>query len=608
MILAPEECGCPLIEEGVSIENSPICSGTLLFMVLLEGYIRGRCKIATPCANVRSAEQLDARYDFIVVGSGPAGAIVAGRLSEDKNFNVLLLEAGGQEPTGARIPSFYRAFWSNKEVDWDYRTEPDNYCLDQGDKGCPWPRGKVLGGSSLLNGMMYHRGHAADYDDWVKLGAEGWSWEENLPYFDMTEGNKEIGTIVSQKHHSSSGPLPVQRFRYQGPAVYKLLDALNETGFSIIADMNDPETPDGFTIAQAFNDNGQRYTTARAYLKPKSERPNLTVKLGAHVTRVIVTDDTATGVEFIDSDGNSNIVYASREVILSAGALNTPHILLHSGIGPRETLEKYNIPVKADLPVGLNLQNHVGVTVSFILPKLNDTRVLDWSTLATYLLNQEGPMASTSITQVTGLLYSSLADKRKKQPDLQFFFNGMYAECSKTGFVGETIDSDCQERGTNITANAVALLPKSKGYLTLQSSDPLVSPLFYPNFFSHPDDMIVAKDGLRYLKKISESKILESEYGIELDPEATDECSETSEDWSDDWMECMIRLHTDAQNHQLGTTAIGLVVDPQLKVYGIEGLRVIDASVMPSQPTGNPQAAIMMVAERGAAFIKDTHS
>ncbi|KAJ8712931.1 hypothetical protein PYW08_008235 [Mythimna loreyi] len=604
-ILAPEECGCPIVPEGSSLVNSPVCPGNFLFMVLLEQYLWGRCKISTPCKRIEPIDQPKDAYDFIVVGAGTAGSIVAGRLSEESNYEVLLLEGGGLSPIGVQVPSFYRAFWDNEDVDYRVRTVPDNYCLDQEGLGCKWPLGKGLGGTSQLNGMMYHRGHHADFDDWVAAGAVGWSWKEVKPFMDMAEGNREVGTLVSAEYHSETGKMPIQRFRHQPKQLQDLIQAINETGLPIITDMNNPETPEGFCIAQAFNENGQRYTTARAYLEPKSVRPNLSVKLNAMVTRVLFDGDRAYGVEYIDEQCRTRTVNATKEVILSAGSLNSPKILMHSGVGPKEVLEPLEIPIKADLPVGKTLKNHCGATLYFMLTAVNNTEALDWQGLTHYLLDQEGPMSSTGLTQFTGLLYSSFADKSLKQPDLQFFFNGLYAECSKTGVIGEKA-GDCSNTGYNVSANAVALLPRSTGWMTINSSDPYDPALYYPNFFSHPEDMEMIKEGLQYLRKIFNSETLQNKYKVELDPQYTEECDAKAETWSDQWMECMIRLHTDPQNHQLATCAIGKVIDPELKVYHFRDLRVCDAGSMPSQPTGNPQGAIMAVAERCAHNIKET--
>ncbi|KAJ2942770.1 hypothetical protein O0L34_g14958 [Tuta absoluta] len=608
MILSPEKCSCPLTDSGgPSIASPGICSGFYLFMLLIEAYMKGRCEISTPCKRIESVREMEDEYDFIVVGAGPAGAIVASRLSDVDEFKVLLLEAGPEEPVGAKVPSFYRAFWDNAEIDWRYRTVPEDYCLDQEGKGCQWPRGKVVGGSNVLNGLMYHRGHKADYEDWVAAGAKGWSWDENKRFFDLTEGNKQIGSLVSEEYHSADGPLPIQHFKYQPPFLYELLNAINASDLPIITDMNDPNTPDGFMIAQTMTDHGQRYTAARAFLKPKSERPNLSLRTHAQVSRVLIDNNRhAHGVEYIDHDGKTKTVKARKEVILSAGALNTPHILMLSGIGPAETLNKFKIPIVADLPVGKNLRNHLGMTLYFIVTKLENLEILDWSVFTKYMLELDGPMSSTAITQLTGILYSSLADRKRAQPDLQFFFNGFYAECSKTGAIDEISgEGDCYLNGRNISANAVALLPRSVGYLTLQSADPLDPPLFYPEYFTHPDDMVMVSDAARYLQRIFDTDVMKNKYGVKLDPKYLSACNK-SEEWSDAWIECMARRHTDPQNHQLGTAAIGAVIDPQLRVYNVTGLRVADASAMPTQPTGNPQGAIMMVAERAAANIKET--
>ncbi|XP_013167945.1 PREDICTED: glucose dehydrogenase [FAD, quinone]-like [Papilio xuthus] len=596
MILAPQSCSCPLTETGVSLVNSTVCNAAVLFMALLEAYLRGRCDIATPCSKIDPVDKVDEAYDFIVVGSGSAGSIVAGRMSEIEHFKVLLLEAGGVEPIGARPPGFYRNFWQNQDIDWLYRTAPGNYCLDQKEKGCFWPRGKVIGGSSVLNGMMYHRGHAADYTAWGKE----WSWEHNLPFFYMTEGNRQVGTLVDSHYHSETGPMPVQQFNYQPPFLYDMMQAIREAGLPVIQDMNDPNTPEGFCIAQAFTENGQRYTTARVFLKPRFVRPNLHVKTNAHVFKVLIEDNHAYGVQYYDEKGNIKTVYATKEVILSAGSLSSPHILFHSGIGPRGMLEGYGIPVIADLPVGQNLRNHLGVTLELLMTKYDQKRCLDWSALVQYLLNRDGPMSATGLTQLSGLLYSSLADRSHNQPDLQFFFNGFYAECSQTGKVGEP--EVIGQKGVNISINAVALQPRSVGYMVLTSSDPKVRPVFYPQYFSHPDDMLLVKDAANYVHRILKSHTLRHKYGIKLHPGFAKQC--TAAEWSEEWLECVARVATDPQNHQVGTAAMGLVLDHTLAVYNIKGLRVIDASAIPKQPTGNPQGVIMMVAERGVDFIK----
>ncbi|GBP60115.1 Glucose dehydrogenase [Eumeta japonica] len=329
--------------------------------------------------------------------------------------SVLLLEAGGDEPTASTVPGFYRNYWNNPEVDWMYRTQPqEDVCIDQGDQGCMWPRGKMLGGTSVLNGMMYHRGHKADYDDWVRLyNATGWSWDEVRPFFDKSEDNKQMGTVVSEKDHGAGGqglkrylmskPSYLYiffQFKHQPKLIFDILDAVQEAGFPVVSDMNDPNADGGFAIAQAFNHNGSRYSTSRAFLRPASDRTNLDVTLRAHVSRLLFDGDQVMGVEYLRG-GETHVVQVTKEVILSAGALNTPQILLLSGIGPKETLKKHDIHVVADLAnVGQNLRNHLGVNFYFIMEKDKNTRILDWSVATKYLLNREGIMSSTGITQV----------------------------------------------------------------------------------------------------------------------------------------------------------------------------------------------------------------
>lgn len=579
----------------------------MLFMSILQAFMNGRCDIVDPCNRISSVNNVDDIYDFIVVGGGTAGPIVASRLAENPHIKVLLIEAGSEEPVASAVPSFYRNYFGNPDVDWMYRTQPqDDACLDQEQKGCWWPRGKSLGGSSVINGMMFHRGHKADYDNWVEQGATGWSWEENMKYFHKFEDNKQIGSLVSPEFHSSDGPMPVQQFRFQPLLAKDLLEAIDSVNLPIINDMNDPNTPEGFTVAQAFNNNGQRYTPSRAYLRPAVKRSsqNIHVLLNTLVIKILIQGQEAFGVEYLQGY-NRSIVRASKEVIMCAGALNTPHVLMLSGIGPRPTLEKHDIPVVADLPVGENLRNHLGINLNFVLDKVENDRILNWATAMNYFLERDGIMTSTGITQVSGLLYSSLADREREQPDLQFFFNGFYAECSGTGSYREPVDRCNPNKPMNISITGVALLPKSVGYLTLNSTNPLEPPLFYPKFFSHSDDMVMLKDAASYIKQIVYSDILQSKYGIKLDKEMTSQCAQEGEEWSENFIECIARLHTDPQNHQCGTAAIGYVIDPRLRVYHVERLRVIDASSIPIPPTGNPQGVIMMVAEKGSDMIKE---
>lgn len=608
MIRAPESCACPILEVGPPMAGT--CPGQfLLFMGILEAFVNGRCDLADPCRRVHDQEKLDESYDFIVVGGGTAGSVVAGRLSANPQWKVLLIEAGGDEPTQSSVPAWVTAYWGREETDWMYKTEPqERACLHENGK-CSWPRGKMLGGCSVINGMMYMRGHAADYDAWAVNGATGWSWFDVLPYFLRSEDNKEIGKGISGQYHSRGGPLPVQRFRHAPEFAHDVVSAAIELGYPPTSDLNG-DTITGFTIAQTFNDAGSRYSTARAFLRPASHRDNLHVLLNAVVARVLFHPGSkkVSGVEYT-KNGETRTVRVSKEVILSSGTLNSPQILLLSGIGPKETLEKYNIPlVQERLGVGQNLHNHVGINLEFTLTKEPDSKNLDWSSAMDYMLNREGPLSSTGMSQLTGIVNSRLAAAGGRHPDIQFFFGGYYASCSDG--VAENPDEVLKKPDKReISISAVALQPRSRGYLTLRSADPQDHPIMQPNYFLENHEVDVLVDAAKIAYKLANTTIMREKYGMKPTEGYGSECPGGGVEPTDDFFKCLARQHTAAENHQVGTCKMGpasdpmAVVDMELKVHGINGLRVIDASIMPTVPSGNTAAPTIMIAERGAEFV-----
>ncbi|KAJ8711297.1 hypothetical protein PYW07_008539 [Mythimna separata] len=612
MIRDPEPCGCPIREVGPSMVSS--CPNQfLLFMTILEAYINGRCDLADPCNRVTSRDQPDENYDFVVVGGGTAGAVMAGRLSENPQWKVLLIEAGGDEPTQSGVPAWVTAYWSRDDTDWQYHTEKqERACLDEGGS-CYWPRAKMLGGCSVINGMMYMRGQPADYDGWAVNGATGWSWYEVLPYFLRSEDNKEIGNGVSAQYHSRGGPLPVQKFRHAPQFAHDVVSGAIELGYPPTSDLNG-ETNTGFTIAQTLNDGGTRYTTARAYLRPASKRANLHVMLNALGSRVIVDPVTkkVTAVEYI-KDGVAKTVGVNKEAILTAGTLNTPQILLLSGIGPKETLDKFNIPTIQDLPgVGQNLQNHVGVTLDFTLTKEPKVPDLNWDVATEYLLSRNGPLSSTGMSQLTGKVNSRLASAGGRHPDVQFFFGGYYASCGD-GVIVEPRSLDESAEKRHITISAIALQPRSRGFVSIRSVDPTQAPVMQPNYFYEDHELNVLVDAARIAYRLANTTILREKYGMIPTEGYGDECEGGGRDPSDEFFRCLARLHTAPENHQVGTAKMGpdtdpmAVVDMQLRVHGIQGLRVADGSIMPTLPSGNTMAPIIMIAERGAEFIVTRH-
>ncbi|CAG9559115.1 unnamed protein product [Danaus chrysippus] len=610
MIRAAEACACPIQEIGPAMAGS--CPGQfLLFMSILESFLNGRCDLADPCKRVVDTQEPDNSYDFVVVGGGTSGAVVAARLSENPQWKVLLLEAGGDEPTPSAVPAFVTAYWGRQDTDWLYNTVPQKKaCLSKGGV-CSWPRGKILGGCSVINGMMYMRGNPSDYDSWAVNGAEGWSWFEVLPYFLRSEDNKEIGVRVSSQHHTVGGPIPVQRFRYTPRFAHDVVSAGIELGYPPTSDLNG-DTNTGFTIAQAMNDEGSRYSTARAFLRPASQRKNLHVTLNALVSRVIIDPTTkrVTGVEYI-KNGKTKSVGVLKEAILSGGSLNSPQILMLSGVGPKETLEKFNIPVMKDLPgVGQNLHNHVGMTLQFTLNKEPEVPELNWSSATEYLLNRQGPLSATGMSQLTGKVNSRYASSGGRNPDVQYFFAGYYAACGDGNLGDEALKSN---KRRSVSISVVALQPRSRGYLTLQSTDPTQPPLMEPNYFYDDYELKVLIDGARIAYRLANTTILREKYGMTPTNGYGSECPGGGLNPTDEYFKCLAMLHTAPENHQVGTCKMGshkdpmAVVDPQLRVFGIEGLRVVDSSIMPQVPSGNTAAPAVMIGERGAQFIITRH-
>ncbi|KAJ8676427.1 hypothetical protein QAD02_012214 [Eretmocerus hayati] len=539
-------------------------------------------------------------YDFVVIGGGSGGATVASRLSEESRFSVLLLEAGLDEPTGTQIPSFFFNFLGS-DIDWKYSTESeDEACLNKEDRKCYWPRGKVLGGTSVMNGMTYMRGSRKDYDDWARLGNPGWSYDEVLPYFIKSEDNAQVNDM-DYGYHGVGGPLTVTHFPYHPPLSHALLAAGKEMGYDAV-DLNG-RSHTGFMIAQTTSRNGSRLSTARAFLRPARNRRNLHVMLNSTVTRILFDrNKKAVGVEF-EHDGQLHRVSVDKEVVISGGAVNSPQILLNSGVGPREELEAVGVPLVHDLPgVGRNLHNHVAYAIAFTIND-TDTTPLNWATAMEYLLFRDGLMSGTGISEVTAMINTKFADLNEDHPDIQLIFGGYLADCSETGMVGE-------KKGSNrvILIIPTLLHPKSRGYLRLRSNDPLAKPMIFPKYLTHPDDVGALVEGIKFSVALTKTEALKK-YGFALDRTPVKNC-EHLKFGCDAYWECAIKHETAPENHQAGSCKMGpsddplAVVDHQLRVRGIQGVRVADTSIMPRVPSGNTNAPAIMIGERAADFIK----
>ncbi|XP_017890997.1 glucose dehydrogenase [FAD, quinone] [Ceratina calcarata] len=596
-------CNCPLAPStGPTLASTCGGSSFMLFMGLLEVFLRSQCDLEDPCNRPSPPPVVNSRYDFVVIGGGSGGATVAARLSEEPRFSVLLLEAGPDEPTGTHIPSFFLNFLGT-DIDWQYNTESeDTACLNNNDRKCYWPRGKVLGGTSVMNGMTYMRGSRKDYDDWAKLGNVGWSYQDVLPYFIRSEDNLQAN-IMDYGYHGVGGPLTVTQFPYHPPLSYALLDAGKELGYRVV-DLNG-RTHTGFAIAQTTSRNGSRLSTARAFLRPARNRPNLHIMLNSTATRILFDNNKrAVGVEFVH-DEKINRVSVAKEVVVSGGAINSPQILMNSGIGPKEDLNAVGVPVVHDLPgVGKNLHNHVAYTLVYTIND-TDTTPLNWATAMEYLLFRDGLMSGTGVSEVTAMVNTKYANPRDDHPDVQFIFGGYLADCAETGMVGET-------KGANrsILVFPTYLHPKSRGYIRLRNNDPLSKPLIYPKYLSEPEDVAALVDAIKIGLRFGETDALKR-YGFQLNRTPVKNC-EHLKFGCDAYWECAVKHDTMPENHQAGSCKMGppddplAVVDNQLRVRGVRGVRVADTSIMPKVTSGNTNAPAIMIGERAADFIKRT--
>ncbi|EFN81338.1 Glucose dehydrogenase [acceptor] [Harpegnathos saltator] len=561
-----------------------------------------------PCNHVKPISRPSGTYDFIVVGAGAAGPVVAARLSEVDKWSVLIVEAGPDEAPGMQIPSNLQLYL-NTDMDWNYKTKNEKYaCLEDGGR-CSWPRGKNLGGCTAHHGMAYHRGHKEDYTRWVKMGAEGWSWEEVLPHFIKSENNKDIDKFVNKRYHGYGGPMTVERFPWQPQFAGDVLKAAEQLDFGITNDMVG-EKITGFTIAQTISKGGVRLSSSRAFLWPNRDRKNLQVLVNATATKIhtkmVGKQVKASGITVVMKNGQSYRVNARKEVILTAGAINSPHLLLLSGIGPKRHLDTMGINTVVDLPgVGENLHNHASFGLDFVLDEPNADE-LSLDNVKTYFHDQTGPLASTGLAQLTAILASSYSSN--DDPDIQIFSAGYQAICD-TGDRIPDLQTYSENRVVRFTS--VNLQTRSRGRITLDSKDPTQPPNIWSNELSKRRDRDIIYEGLQKILKLPEAEALKK-YSMKLIDNTASKCKKLGEPTESNagYWDCQIRYKTRPENHQAGTCKMGAyndvmaVVDPQLRVYGISNLRVADAAVMPQVISGNPVATINMIGERAADFIK----
>ena len=528
-------------------------------------------------------------YDYIVTGAGSAGCVLAARLTESGRYRVLLLEAGGEDRSfWIHVPIGYAKTFVDPRVNWMFESEPEEQLNN---RTMYQPRGKVLGGTSSINGMIYMRGTAADYDQWRQMGNEGWDYASVLPYFRKAEDNER----GANEFHGSGGPLRVSNQPYKWEIAESLIEACKQAGIPYNEDFNGA-TQEGCGYYQTTTKDKRRWSTAAAYLTEAKKRSNLVIKTRAHATKVLIENGRAVGVEFQTPAGRDT-ARAGREVIVSGGAYGSPHLLQLSGLGPAEHLQDMGVPVVKDIPgVGSNLQDHFNTFCTYRISKNLSLNALHYSLMhrlvsgARYVFLRSGPMSGNGLS--VGAMVRS--DPSLERPDLQMNISAWSTvDRNRNGIVSHPFPG--------ISISPVHLRPDGRGTVRLKSPDPFAPPAIHFNFIKSDYDMQVMIKGVRIARNIVRQQAMQKLIVEETAPGIS---IRTDEELIED-----TRRRGVSNLHPVGSCGMGhgpmAVVDPRLRVHGVPGLRVVDASVMPMIIAGNTNAPTIMIAEKASDMIQE---
>ncbi|XP_016661906.1 glucose dehydrogenase [FAD, quinone]-like [Acyrthosiphon pisum] len=523
-------------------------------------------------------------YDFIVIGAGAGGCVVANRLSEQPNWSVLLLEAGPDETLYTDIPGATELL-QKTNYDWGYTSEPvKNGCLGYKNKRCPWPKGKGMGGSSTINALLYTRGVKEDYDTIAAQGNSGWAYKDVLPYFLKSENNS-IPEYQNSPFHSQKGNVHVERAPYRSPIVDMFIEAGVELGLQKDIDYTINQEYGGISRSQITTINGRRVSASKAYIHPAKDRQNLHVAIFSQVTRILIDPKTkkTLGVEFIKK-GQIRTVYSKKEVILSSGPINSPQLLMLSGIGPKEHLKHHGIRVIQDLPVGQNLHEHYGlIGLEFIVnqtgPVLTRKSVSDPHLFDEWYKYGRGPL--------------TLPEGRE----------GVAYVRSPAGKQHELVLTPVTNKPNVFYVNTFLLQPDNRGRVTLKNNNSMHAPIMSFDYYDNSTDLEENIFAVKYAVKFVENTRAFQGFAAKLNPVPYPKCSHL-QFRSDNYWACVLVHMTGTSNHHCGTCRMGDVVNEKLQVIGIYGLRVVDSSVFPHIPSTHMYAPTMMVGEKGADMIR----